>query len=115
MLKISDIRLWVALGCSEEEKALPTCVSIDVEVTFDSIPAAVVSDSLKDTVCYASIVSSIRELCLKKRFNLIEYLAAQVYKVVEDIVQARKIIVKVTKMLPPVRDVHGGVSFTYVE
>ena len=115
MLQINDLRLWVAIGCSNEEKALPRCVSFDISIQFSGQVIAAVNDNLEFSVCYAKIVKKVQELCSKKKFNLIEYCAGEVHRIVRELVQlpVGNITVKATKLLPPVPDIHGGVSFTY--
>lgn len=115
MLQINDLRLWVAIGCSNSEKALPRCVSLDISIQFKGEVTAAANDNLEFAVCYAEVVNRVKKLCNEKQFNLIEYLAGEVHRVVSEIVQVpvEKIIVKATKLLPPVADIYGGVSFTY--
>lgn len=115
MLQINDLRLWVAIGCSDEEKALPRCISLDISIQFKSQVIATVNDNLESALCYAEVVRRVNELCCDKQFNLIEYLAGEVHRCVSEMVQlpVEKITVKATKLLPPVPNIHGGVSFTY--
>jgi dihydroneopterin aldolase len=114
MLQINDLRFWVAIGCSEEEKALPRCVSLDISIQFKEVLVATINDNVESTVCYADVVNRVKEFCSKKKFNLIEYLAGEVHRLVSEMIQVPvEITVKATKLLPPVQDIHGGVSFTY--
>ncbi len=114
MLQINDLRLWIAIGCSEEEKALPHCVSLDISIQFKEAVLATLNDNIESTFCYAEVVNRVKELCSKKKFNLIEYLAGEVHRLVNEMIQVPvEITVKATKLLPPVPDIYGGVSFTY--
>ncbi len=112
-LFIADIRLWLKVGCSEEEQLFPTCISIDIEMLFNT--NAVHSDDLKETVCYAKVVKRVSEFCLARSFHLIEYIAGSVHRVVQDMVEipVEKITIKVTKLVSPIENIHGGVSFVY--
>lgn len=117
-LLISDLRLWVHLGCSAEEKFSPQLVSIDVDVTFKSPPLGLTTDQLKDTICYLEVVQNIQSLVQGKQFNLIEHLTHEIYRAINNLLLRKKHIissVKVTthKTAPPVPGVHGGVFFTY--
>lgn len=117
-LLISDLRLWVHLGCSVEEKFSPQLVSIDVDFTFKSPPSGLTTDQLKDTICYLEVVQNIQSLVQGKQFNLIEHLTHEIYRSINNLLLRKKHIissVKVTthKTAPPVPGVHGGVFFTY--
>ncbi len=117
-LNISDLKLWVHLGCSEQEKHHPQCVSFNVSITSSSKLKATYSDNLDDGFCYSKATKLIKELTSKKRYNLIERLACDVYDILwqrlKDLGFADSILsITVTKLSPPVRDIHGGVSFTY--
>ncbi|WP_375604203.1 dihydroneopterin aldolase [Wolbachia endosymbiont of Anurida maritima] len=117
-LLISDLRLWVHLGCSAEEKFSPQLVSIDIDLTFKSPPSGLTTDQLKDTLCYLEVVRNIQYFVQGKQFNLIEHLTHEIYRAINNLLLRKKHIissVKVTthKTAPPVPGVHGGVFFTY--
>ncbi len=114
-LTISDLRLWVHLGCSEEEKYHPQLVRVDLTLSFPTPPLAMTTDRLEETVCYAQIVHHLQEAVEEKRFNLIEHLTHTLYDVVRDYLGEHDVSLKicVNKMAPPVPGVHGGVSFSY--
>ncbi|WCR58519.1 dihydroneopterin aldolase [Wolbachia endosymbiont of Ctenocephalides felis wCfeJ] len=117
-LLIQDLRLWVHLGCSTEEKFHSQLVSINVDFIFKSPPVGFITDRLEDTVCYLEVVQSIKSLAQSKQFNLIEHFTHDVYITISNLLmQKRHIIssIRVTahKVAPPVPDVHGGVLFTY--
>ncbi|MFQ3886725.1 MAG: dihydroneopterin aldolase [Rickettsia conorii subsp. raoultii] len=81
-------------------------------------PLATVTDNINDTVCYAEIVRLVQKLSQENHFNLIEYLAAQIYDIIyQNFIESKleKIFlnVTVTKLKSPVSGVHGGVSFSY--
>lgn len=114
-LLISDLRLWVHLGCSAEEKFFPQLVSIDVDFTFKSPPSGLTTDQLKDTICYLEVVKNIQSIVQGKQFNLIEHLTHDIYRMINDLFMQKEHSVRVTthKIAPPVPGVHGGVFFTY--
>ncbi|MGL9682062.1 MAG: dihydroneopterin aldolase [Wolbachia sp.] len=117
-LLIKDLRLWVHLGCSVEEKFHSQLVSINVDFAFKSSPVGLITDCLEDTICYLEVVQSIQSLASGKRFNLIEHFTHEVYVTISNfLIQKRHILssIRVTthKVAPPVPDVHGGVLFTY--
>ncbi|WP_353273106.1 dihydroneopterin aldolase [Wolbachia endosymbiont (group A) of Portevinia maculata] len=117
-LLISDLRLWVHLGCSAEEKFHSQLVSVNIDFTFKSPPLGLTTDRLEDTICYLEVVQSIQSLVQSKQFNLIEHLTHDIYRVINNLLVQKKHIIssiRVTthKVAPPVPGVHGGVLFTY--
>ncbi len=116
-LQISDLRQWVHLGCSDQEKHLPQLVAFDVDIAFQGSPKAIHTDEIKDGFCYAEAAELIKKCIKSKPYNLIEYLAADVYEVIREALdkqeyKAAEISVTVHKLSPPVPDIHGAVSFT---
>lgn len=119
-LSISDLRIWVHLGCTDQEKFHAQLVSFTIDLVFKAPPKAIASDRLEDTACYFKIVQDIKSLCQRTPFNLIERLTADVYKAIDVSLGDQKslisfINVTTHKIAPPVQDVHGGVSFTYCD
>ncbi len=117
-LLISDLRLWVHLGCSAEEKFYSQLVSVNIDFTFKSPPLGLTTDRLEDTICYLEVVQSIQSLVQSKQFNLIEHLTHDIYRAINNLLVQKKHIIssiRVTthKVAPPVPGVHGGVLFTY--
>ncbi len=114
-LTISDLRLWVSLGCSEQEKFLPQCISIDIYITFLECPEGSHTDNIKDVICYAELTKEITEFCKDKKFNLIEYLASEIYNLISNsiLTEYEKITVKIAKLKSPIEGIHGSISFTY--
>ena len=117
-LSIKDLRLWVHLGCSPEEKVNPQPVSITLKLYFTEAPLGLTTDELADSVCYFRIVELVQKLLSDRAFNLVEHLTftvrEAVYKHLESIRQENVTLkVIVTKLSPPVPNLHGGVSFSY--
>jgi len=117
-LLVSDLRIWVHLGCGEEEKKHPQLVSLDIEVVFSSMPDAIFTDNIDDTVCYLAISESIQQLCNQTRFNLIEYMSKEVHNSVSKALLSKfgivsLIKVSLRKVSPPVPGLHGGVFAIY--
>ena len=116
-ITISDLVLWVHLGCSEEERFHPQSVSFDIIVSFMQPPKATINDDLNDTFCYAKAVQLIKKSLKGRHFNLIEHLAATIHDILSDTIKKQNleasVSVTITKLSPPIPDIHGGVSFTY--
>ncbi len=117
-LTVSDLRLWVHLGCSPEEKARLQEISVEVSFSFGILPAGVKTDALQDTFCYAEMVGYIQHALTKHQpFNLVEHLAGCLYatiyrRLLEENFNQVLVQVTVNKLAPPVPCIHGGVSFT---
>lgn len=116
-MKISDLRVWVHLGCTEAERQNPHLVSIDIKFIFSDEPKAVDTDDINDALCYLQTAKRIQSLLENKHFNLIEHLAKYIHQGLNDFAKAKfsldEIRLKVTKVNPPVPGIHGGVSFYY--
>lgn len=117
-LLISDLRIWVHLGCGEEERHNPQMVSINLEFTFNTTPKAVDSDKIEDTFCYLETTKQIQALLKETRFRLIEHLAKSIYEVTAMYVKnsgqdIADLTVHLRKISPPAPGIHGGVSFIY--
>lgn len=117
-LSIKDLRLWVHLGCSLEERANPQPVSITLKLYFTEPPLGLTTDDLADSVCYFKIVELVQKLLSDRTFNLVEHLTLTiheaVYKHLESISQEKVTLkVIVNKLSPPIPNLHGGVSFSY--
>lgn len=113
-----DLRIWLHLGCESEERLHPQLVSFDIEVGFDLSPLGVFTDKIEDTVCYLELVQFIEDHCKSRSFKLVEYLTQAIYELVLKFISPHAdlvshIKVKTHKKSPPVRNVHGGVTFTY--
>lgn len=117
-LLISDLRIWVHLGCGEEEKIHPQLVAVNIELIFGEMPEAIFSDNIEHAACYLVISNAIQDLCKQRRFNLIEHMSFEIHKVVSGAVtdKARAISlieVSLHKVSPPVPGLHGGVHAIY--
>ena len=112
------MRVWVHLGCSDEEKFHAQMVSFNINVNFTNSPLGADTDLLQDTVCYFNLVETVTLHCQEKKFNLIEYLAKSVHQKISDYLESyshhlQSITVTLHKISPPVQGVHGGVKWTH--
>ncbi len=111
-LRIQQLSLSVRIGWSAEERRVPQEVRADVELAFSRPPAAMSTDALEDTVCYAKICSALRSHCEGKEFRLIEKLAADLYDLIHDLAGADASAgLTLHKVAPPVDGLQGGVFF----
>jgi hypothetical protein len=58
-LSILDLRIWVHLGCTEQEKFNPQLVSLNIELYFKSLPEGARND--KRCYYYCDGLSSKKE------------------------------------------------------
>ncbi|MCV3769202.1 MAG: dihydroneopterin aldolase [Wolbachia pipientis] len=117
-LFIQDLRLWIHLGCSVEERFHSQLVSVNVDFAFRSPPLGLITDQLEDTICYLEVVQNIRSLAQSRQFNLIEHFTYNIYITISNLIMQKRHIISSIKVVthkisPPVPDVHGGIIFTY--
>lgn len=77
-LSIVDFSSSVYLGTTAQEKAHSQTVIINVEIHFNHIIQAQMSDDLNHTIDYVSICDLIDRVCKSKKFNLIENLTYEI-------------------------------------
>jgi dihydroneopterin aldolase len=108
-LSLRDLVLWVHLGCSEEERSKRQELRLSAEFLFQRMPAAALTDNLKDTLCVGEVASLLAEHCETKTFHLIEKVGLEAYRLCKDkaagLAQVR---VKVHKVCPPLERASGG-------
>ncbi len=112
-LEFRGARLRVRLGCSEEERAHPQDVDLDLALRFPAPPQACETDALKDTVCYADLIDAARAHCREREYRLLEKLAAELLARLRlEVPTEVELWLRVTKLYPPVPELRGGVSFS---
>jgi dihydroneopterin aldolase len=113
-LKINRLKLQVNLGWTDEERAAKQTVYVSYEIKFKEIPDAIITDNLKDTVCYGEISDKISNFVEKNEFKLIEYLSQNIYKIIkESTSKPILVVVEVAKPNAPVKNLEGEVSFKF--
>ncbi len=108
---IEDLRVLARVGVYPHEKRRRQSVSISMEMGLLS-QACFQSDAVGDTIDYGAVASAIRRLTVSRHFNLVEYLAEHIARLVLDDFQALWVKVRVCKLhiLPDARNV--GVAIT---
>lgn len=118
-LVINDFRLWVNLGCSDEERLHRQLVSIKIEITLLEKCSAMDSDKIDETICYATLIDVIQSKCENMKFNLIERLNKFMHELVNDFIYTNTkyknttIKISVSKLRIPVPGIHGDVTCIY--
>jgi dihydroneopterin aldolase len=111
-MTVRDLEIWVRLGCSAEERALPQPVAVSARVTFARAPHACESDRLEDTVCYARLAAVLGERAAQRPYQTIESLTFALVEAMRSAMPAgTRFALEVTKLRVPVAGLRGGVTF----
>jgi len=111
-LTLNGLRLKVRLGCGEEERRVPQYVRFDIRVRFESIPSGCLTDALNETVCYAEISDTLRQVCARREFLLIEKLGWDAFSSLKErLPRGTQLWIRTTKEKPPIADLQDGASF----
>lgn len=78
---IQDLRIPANIGVFEDEKGRTQMVSLCLEMGLPS-QACFRSDAVEHTIDYGAVARVLRELAVSRHFNLVEFLAEQVSRVV---------------------------------
>ena len=113
VLEFAGARMLVQLGCSAEERSARQEVDLGVSIRFTEPPPGCETDELEDTISYSELIDSARALCAERQFKLVERLAAELFAHLRrELPPGAELWLRVTKLRPPVDDLHGGVSFS---
>lgn len=88
------------LGVTDEERARPQPVWIDLEVEIDAARAAV-RDDVHATVDYARLVGDVQQLAQGKSYGLLETMAEEIAALVLQACGTPQVLVRVTKRALP--------------
>jgi 7,8-dihydroneopterin aldolase/epimerase/oxygenase len=113
-LTLKGLRCEAKVGWTELERSIPQSVDIDVSIRFSELPPACYSDELTHTICYADLTKLIKERLSEQSFKLIERMAYKIHQAIQVRLTSKSLCwVRVTKLKPPVPDLHGNTSFSY--
>lgn len=111
-LVLNGLRQPVRLGCEAEERQSPQFVRFDVKIRFESRPVGCISDSLRDTVCYADLSDRLQKVCRLTEYHLIEKLCWDSYQSLKkQLPEGALLWIKVHKERPPIPHENQGTSF----
>lgn len=80
---IQDLRVPAYIGVYENEKGRTQTVSLCLEMGLHS-QACFRSDAVEHTIDYGAVARVMRELAVSRHFNLVEFLAEQMSRVILD-------------------------------
>src|SRR5690242_7418718 len=110
-ITVNDIKIYAYHGCLDEEACIGSNYIVDVTIETDYSEASA-SDDLAKTVDYCRVFEIVRRE-MKIRSKLIEHAAFRIASCLRDeIDRIDRVIVKVTKINPPVNGDIGSVSVT---
>lgn len=93
---IQEARFQSRVGVSDEERARPQEIAVDIEA-FRDLRAAGESDDLSETVCYAAMHEKAAHIIGGNAFHLIETIAERLAAMVLREFPIEKVIVRVRK------------------
>jgi dihydroneopterin aldolase len=105
--RVDGLEVHVRCGVSEEERALPQALLLDLQYVYDAQP----SDGLSGVVDYGSLMEEAARALEREQFMLLETGARRIgARVLEKFPPVREVAVTVTKPRVPVARTVSGVS-----
>ena len=102
---IYQIELDAHVGTTEEERAIPQKLSVDIELICDINTC---SDDLHDTIDYDDLSKKIVAIGRNESFNLVETFAEKMAQKALEEPRVRSVLIRVKKCHPPLQEIKGG-------
>lgn len=100
-LKLNNLQLIATLGVFEFEKEYKQKVKVDIELELLEPPNACNSDEHHDSICYANLSELLQKECDIKSFNMIEFMASFLLKIIQKNINIpANITLDITKKIP---------------
>jgi FolB domain-containing protein len=112
-LTLHALELNVFLGWPEEENAHKQRVSVDIDITFSEPPAACVSDDLRDTFSYDTLIADIIADTATKKYRLLEHLTYALHQLIQQQLPPTAAVNVTVKKFPAIAALTGGASFCF--
>jgi len=114
-LCIPGLRLWLSLGCSEEERKTLQPVDVDIKIQFMQDLPGFYSDEISEVICYHTLVKNLVASIQDQSFHLIEFATTQIFESVVNQLRGIDAVVEIvlTKMNHAVPHIHKGIAFKY--
>jgi FolB domain-containing protein len=100
---IKGLRLKTRVGVTDEERAQPQPVIVDIAIAAD-LSVAGTSDDLADTVDYDRTVTEVAALVNSAEARLLEHLATEVASLIVGFRGVQGVTVEIAKETPPVAE-----------
>jgi 7,8-dihydroneopterin aldolase/epimerase/oxygenase len=110
-IEIKGIKIYGYHGVMEEEKKLGQNFIVDLKI-YKDLKMAGETDSIENTVSYAEIYDSVKQIIKKEKYDLIERLAEKIAEEVLTKFAIDKIKVRVKKPNAPI---YGNFKYVGVE
>ena len=101
IIRLHNMMFYSYHGASRAERETGRRYEVDVEMHADLAPAAE-SDRLADTINYTRVYDAVANIIQKNKFNLLETIAARITIEIKNNFEARRVIVRVRKKIPPI-------------
>lgn len=109
---IQSLKLNVRLGWPEEERKQLQMVFLDADISFPEPIKACFSDDLKDTVCYADLISNVHQFLETKSFRLLEHLTYELFSFFKTKLPAHTHLTLSVTKYPDLPGLTEGIRFT---
>jgi len=96
-------------GVSEDERASPQPIAVDLELAFD-MAAAAATDDLTRTVDYLAVADHVAAIVRTEQFHLLEALAERLAQAILTAFPVMEVTLWVRKLKPPVSGVRESVG-----
>lgn len=106
---ISGLRVATRVGWSDEERAEPQFVLVDLDLETD-VAASAASDDLSDTVDYAAVIAEVARYVSARETRLLERLAGEIAGIVAAMNGVKRVTVEIAKEVVPVPEEVGRVA-----
>ncbi len=106
---ISGLRVETRVGWTDEERAKPQFVLVDLDLETD-VATSSASDALADTVDYAAVISEVARYVSSQETRLLERLADEVARIVATMNGVKRVTVEIAKEAVPVPEEVGRVA-----
>jgi dihydroneopterin aldolase len=112
-LTINALELSIHLGWPTAERRALQRIFLDVEIRYPTPPKACQTDKLEDTVCYDSLIRTIKEKLNDRHFHLVEHLAKSIYDIIQTLLPTdANSRIRILKY-PRIEGLTGGVHLSY--
>lgn len=106
---LKNIRIHTNHGCLTEEELIGSDYRVDLKVKLN-LEKSIASDELADTINYVHLNRIVKEE-MAIRSKLLEHVAGRISnRIFNELTDAKKVIIKISKLNPPIGGDVEGVS-----